>query len=100
MLIRYACRSAQYVRSTGRLVVNKTVRRATLILALAPLLSLPATAAFAGVTVPTPATPTAPKTTTTTTTPAPGASASASAAQVTGIVTVGGTNTGANGGGG
>lgn len=77
--------------------MSKTVRRATLILALTPLLSLPATAAFAGVTVPAPTTPT---TTTTTTTPAPGASASASAAQVNGIVTVGGTSTSSNGGGG
>jgi len=80
--------------------VNKTVRRATLILALTPLLSLPATAAFAGVTAPTVPGPTAPTTTTTTVTPAPGATASASAVQITGLVTVGGTNTSADGSGG
>lgn len=77
--------------------MNKTVRRATLVLALTPLLSLPATAAFAGVTVPT---PTAPSTTTTTVTPAPPASASASAVQISGLLTVGGTSTTANGSGG
>jgi hypothetical protein len=81
--------------------VNRTVRRATLVLALTPLLSLPATAAFAGVTAPTgPTAPAVPTTSTTTTTPAPGATASASAVQITGIVTVGGTSTTANGGGG
>jgi hypothetical protein len=82
--------------------VSKTVRRATLVLALTPLLSLPATAAFAGVTGPTVPTPLHPATSssTTTVTPAPGASASAVAAQVTGIVTVGGTSTSANGSGG
>lgn len=82
--------------------MNKTVRRATLVLALTPLLSLPATAAFAGVTGPTVPTPLSPATssTTTTVTPAPGSSASATAAQVTGIVTIGGTSTNANGSGG
>ena len=81
--------------------MNKNVRRATLVLALTPLLSLPATAAFAGVTAPTVPAPLSPSSTSTTTvTPAPGASASASAAQVTGIITVGGTNTSANGSGG
>jgi hypothetical protein len=82
--------------------VNKTVRRATLVLALTPLLSLPATMAFAGVTAPTGPTSPLTKTTTTTTTvtPAPGASASASAVNIDGIVTVGGTNTSADGSGG
>ncbi len=85
--------------------MNTTVRRATLILALTPFLSLPATAAFAGVGVsaPTGPLPTSPATatssTTTTVTPAPGAAASASAVQVTGILTVGGTNTTAGGSG-
>lgn len=83
--------------------MNTTVRRATLILALTPVLSLPATAAFAGVTAPTgpmPVSPVvAPSTTTTTVTPAPGSAASASAVQVTGILTVGGTNTTASGSG-
>src|SRR5206468_3167254 len=65
-----------------------------------PLLSLPATAAFAGVTAPTAPTPVGPATSTTTVTPAPAAAASASAVQITGIVTVGGTSTGANGSGG
>lgn len=71
-------------------------------LALTPLLSLPATAAFAGITGPTAPTPLSPatSTTTTTTTPAPGATAAASAVQVSGILTVGGTNTSANGSGG
>ncbi|MDQ1686141.1 MAG: hypothetical protein QOC82_2878 [Frankiaceae bacterium] len=83
--------------------MNKTVRRATLILALTPVLSLPATAAFAGVTGPTVPTPVGPKTptsTTTTFTPAPGATASASSLQINGIITVGGTNTSADGDGG
>lgn len=84
--------------------MNKTVRRATLVLALTPLLSLPvaaASAAFAGATSPTPATTKVTKTTTTTTiTPAPGASAGASAVKVNGIVTIGGTNTSADGSGG
>jgi LPXTG-motif cell wall-anchored protein len=81
--------------------MNKTVRRATLVLALTPMLSLPVTAAFAGVIAPTGPLPVAPSstTTTTTTTPAPGATASASAVQVNGIITVGGTNTSANGSG-
>lgn len=92
MLIRYAVRKGS--------IVNKTVRRATLVLALTPLLSLPATAAFAGVTAPTVPGPTAPTSTTTTGTPAPGATASASAVQVTGVVTVGGTNSSADGNGG
>src|SRR5436305_13521783 len=85
--------------------VNKTVRRATLVLALTPVLAMPATAAFAGVTAPTgPTGPTSPLTktssTTTTVTPAPGAAASASAVKITGIVTVGGTDTSADGSGG
>jgi len=82
--------------------MHTNVRRATLILALTPLLSLPATAAFAGVTAPTVPAPLSPATSTSTTTvtPAPGASASASAVQVTGLVTVGGTDTNANGSGG
>jgi len=82
--------------------VNKNVRRATVILALTPLLSVPTMAAYAGVTGPTITAPSVPTSTTTTTTvtPAPGASASASAAQVTGILTVGGTSTSANGSGG
>lgn len=84
--------------------MNKNVRRATLVLALTPLLSLPSMAAFAGVTSPTVPAPSIPTTTATqttqTVTPAPGASASASAAQINGILTIGGTNTSANGSGG
>ncbi|MBV9098516.1 MAG: hypothetical protein JO079_10705 [Frankiaceae bacterium] len=84
--------------------MNKNVRRATFVLALTPLLSVPTMTAFAGVAGPTIPAPSVPKTTatqtTTTVTPAPGASASASAAQVTGILTIGGTSTSANGSGG
>jgi hypothetical protein len=84
--------------------MHHNVRRATLVLALTPLLSLPATLAVAGVTAPTPVTSTvtstATTTTTTTVTPAPGASASASAVQIEGILTGGGTSTSADGNGG
>lgn len=82
--------------------MNKNVRRATFVLALTPLLSVPTMAAYAGVAgpiAPAPGTPTT-TTTTQTITPAPGASASASAVQITGLVTVGGTSTSANGSGG
>ena len=85
--------------------MNKNVKRATLVLALTPLMALPATVAVAAATGPTTtlgtltaattstaaATTTTTTTTTTTHTDAPPASASAVAAKVDGIITVGET---------
>jgi hypothetical protein len=77
--------------------VTKTLKRATLVLAMTPLVSIPAVGAYAATTAPLAAaqqttktaTRAAAQTTTTVTTPAPAASASAVAAKVAGIVTIG-----------
>lgn len=83
--------------------MNKTVKRATLVLAMTPLLAVPATAALAATTSPltalapattTTAQPTSSTTDTTTTVThqdAPKASASAVAAKVAGVITIGET---------
>lgn len=76
--------------------MGKTVRRASLVLALTPVLTLPA-AALTGIAT---ASPTPVGSTTTVTTPAPGSTASADAVNVDGIVTVGGTSSSANSDGG
>src|SRR3954454_20830188 len=92
--------------------VNKNVKRATLVLALTPLMAIPATAAMAAATGPVTAlvpaaAPAAPATgssdgTTTTTThqDAPKATASAVAAKVAGVITIGetGATAGSDGG--
>jgi len=77
--------------------MGKTVRRASLVLALTPVLALPAAAALTGIAT---ASPSPVGSTTTVTTPAPGATASADAVNVDGIVTVGGTSSSANSDGG
>src|SRR4051812_2702573 len=72
--------------------VNKTVKRASIILALTPLVSVPvASAAFAATATPTPVTKAVTRTTTTVTThtDAPGAHASAAAAKVSGVLSIG-----------
>src|SRR6059058_3001121 len=92
--------------------VNKNVKRATLVLAMTPLMAIPATAAMAAATGPVTAlvpaaAPAAPATsssdgTTTTTThqDAPKATASAVAAKVAGVITIGetGATAGSDGG--
>jgi hypothetical protein len=96
--------------------VTKNVKRATLVLALTPLMALPATAALAATTGPlttlapatttvakpmtSTATSTAGSTTTTTHTDAPKATASAVAAKVDGVITIGetGSTAGSDGG--
>jgi len=89
--------------------VNKNVKRATLILALTPLMAVPATAALAAtatgpvalapVTAVTSAvTPATGSTTTTTHTDAPPASASATAAEVEGVIGIGKTSATADSG--
>ena len=95
--------------------MNKNVKRATLVLAMTPLMAIPATAAMAAATGPVtalvpaaaPAAPAAPATgssdgTTTTTThqDAPKATASAVAAKVAGVITIGetGATAGSDGG--
>src|SRR4051794_22350970 len=95
--------------------VNKNVKRATLVLAMTPLMAIPATAAMAAATGPVtalvpaaaPAAPAAPATssndgTTTTTTHqnAPKATASAVAAKVAGVITISETAATAGSGGG
>jgi len=87
--------------------VNRNVKRATLVLALTPLMGVPATAALAATTTgptalapvtkvvtstPTLATASGDTTTTTTHTDAPPASASATAAEIEGVIAVGKTS--------
>jgi len=93
-------------------MVNKNVKRATLVLAMTPLMAIPATAALAATTGPvtalaptavtpaTPATTSGDTTTTTTHQDAPKATASAVAAKVAGIITIGetGATAGSDGG--
>ena len=77
--------------------MRKTVRRASLVLALTPMLTLPTTLAITGVAG---AAPSPVGSSQTVTTPAPGSSASANAVNVDGIVVIGGTSSSANSDGG
>jgi hypothetical protein len=77
--------------------MRKTVRRASLVLALTPMLTLPTTLAITSMA----GAATAPLgSSQTVTTPAPGSTASANAVDVDGIVTVGGTSSSSNSDGG